>query len=238
MTGLMIGLAVLASLASFVFFIWLAVIAFKQGVGWGLAVLFLPFGVLFFAVKHWSDVKKPFLLHVGTGVASGLFMFIGAAAMTNAAMAQMNDPEFQAQLQAAMEEQVNEAEAEGEMNFETPETPAFEIDETTGVTNLAPRSTPPSIGPSSPSSIPQLSLPTLNDEPIAAARPKSVGASNAERYVGSNVRIVGHKGMETVAKLVSVKRGRLYLERDLSGGTAEFSVPRSDIKALYVMPPR
>ena len=48
--------------------VWLVVRAFQTSVGWGLAVFFLPFANIVFAVKHWSFAKKPFLLSLA-GVA-------------------------------------------------------------------------------------------------------------------------------------------------------------------------
>ena len=39
--------------------------AFKTSVGWGLAVMFLPFAALFFVLNHWEETKKPFLGGLG-----------------------------------------------------------------------------------------------------------------------------------------------------------------------------
>ena len=46
---------------NFVCGVWLLVKAFKVSVGWGLAVMFLPFAGLFFVINHWNDTKQPFL---------------------------------------------------------------------------------------------------------------------------------------------------------------------------------
>ena len=50
--------------------------AFKVSVGWGLAVMFLPFAGLFFIIKNWEDTKTPFLVGLGGGV----LMLIGVFA--------------------------------------------------------------------------------------------------------------------------------------------------------------
>ena len=42
--------------------IWLLVTAFRTSLMWGLLSLFLPFAGLVFAVLHWKDAKKPFLI--------------------------------------------------------------------------------------------------------------------------------------------------------------------------------
>jgi hypothetical protein len=48
--------------------------AFKVSVGWGLAVMFIPFVGLFFIIKNWEDTKTPFLASIGGGV----MMVLGA----------------------------------------------------------------------------------------------------------------------------------------------------------------
>ena len=53
--------------------------AFKVSVGWGLAVMFLPFAALFFVIKNWEDTKTPFLVGIGGGVLMFLGMFMTAA---------------------------------------------------------------------------------------------------------------------------------------------------------------
>lgn len=50
--------------------------AFKVSVGWGLAVMFLPFAGLFFVIKNWEDTKMPFL----GGMAGGLLILLGVIA--------------------------------------------------------------------------------------------------------------------------------------------------------------
>jgi len=60
-------------LLNFVFGVWIVVQAFRVSVGWGLAVMFLPFAGLFFVVNHWQETKTPFL----GGIASGVLMVLG-----------------------------------------------------------------------------------------------------------------------------------------------------------------
>lgn len=244
MSGFLMFLAVALSLASFVFFISLVIKAFRAGTGWGLAVLFLPFAVVVFAIKYWDEARKPFLLHVGSTVASWVMFFLAGMMAFSAAASEfeaaMNDPEFQAEM-ARMQ-----AEAEGNWDGNDD----WKGDEPSSTDTPSPTVTPsngfdatstPSLDV--PSSVPSLDLPTLDSgstegAPLPAVRPKAVNASRADRYVGSRVRIVGRNGMETVATLVGTKNNRLQLERDMSGGIATFSVRRSEIEALYVLPPR
>ncbi len=44
--------------------------AFREGIGWGLAVMFLPFAAMVFLIVHWYEAKKAFVVQLtGFGVA-------------------------------------------------------------------------------------------------------------------------------------------------------------------------
>lgn len=51
--------------------------AFKAHVLWGLGSLFVPLVSLIFVICHWSEVKKPFLVGLGGGVAIVVLAFFG-----------------------------------------------------------------------------------------------------------------------------------------------------------------
>lgn len=53
--------------------------AFQVSVGWGLAVIFIPFASLFFVFNHWADTKKVFLVSVG----GGALAFMGAISIAS-----------------------------------------------------------------------------------------------------------------------------------------------------------
>lgn len=59
--------------------VFILIRAFKVSVGWGLAVMFLPFAALFFVIKNWEDTKTPFLVGIGGGVLMFLGIFMTAA---------------------------------------------------------------------------------------------------------------------------------------------------------------
>jgi hypothetical protein len=67
----LIGVGVLANL---VCGIWILVLAFRKGIGWGLACMFIPFVSLYFVITNWDEAKTPFLASVG-GV---VLAFMGA----------------------------------------------------------------------------------------------------------------------------------------------------------------
>ena len=50
--------------------------AFRTSLLWGLGCIFVPLVSLFFVVCHWSEVKKPFLVNLGTIGAFLAFAFL------------------------------------------------------------------------------------------------------------------------------------------------------------------
>ena len=76
MTGPFFLLALLALLVTGICGIWLLVLAFRVGVLWGLAVFFIPFAVVVFAIRYWSDCKKPFIGQLGGAVAAVIFIVL------------------------------------------------------------------------------------------------------------------------------------------------------------------
>ncbi len=49
--------------------IWFVIAAFREGILWGLGVLFVPFVSLIFLVLGWPEAKRPFFLQLaGLGV--------------------------------------------------------------------------------------------------------------------------------------------------------------------------
>ena len=80
--GLIGFLWFLVSIVSLVAFVWLCVLAFKEHIGWGLAVFFLsPIGAIVFAIKHWQATKKPFLIYAGSTAAFFVLAIFAFSAM-------------------------------------------------------------------------------------------------------------------------------------------------------------
>lgn len=59
-------------------FILLTFAAFRSRIGWGLAVMFIPFAVAFYPIYYWNDARKPFMtftfgmaLWLGTAIVFG-----------------------------------------------------------------------------------------------------------------------------------------------------------------------
>ena len=67
-------LSLLGIVLTFVGGIWIVVIAFKEHIGWGLAVFFIPFVILYYAITRWATCKTPFLIFL----AGFVIMIVGA----------------------------------------------------------------------------------------------------------------------------------------------------------------
>jgi uncharacterized membrane protein len=59
-----IALILLGAVIGIVGGIWFLVAAFREGVLWGLACLFIPIVQFFFLIVHWPEAKKPFFLQL------------------------------------------------------------------------------------------------------------------------------------------------------------------------------
>lgn len=58
--------------------IWFIIAAFREGILWGLGVLFIPFVSLIFLVLGWPEAKRPFFLQLaGLG-----FILVAALALS------------------------------------------------------------------------------------------------------------------------------------------------------------
>jgi hypothetical protein len=56
--------AVIGGIVLGVGWIWFVVTAFRESTSQGLLCLFIPFYAIYYAIKRWSDAKKPFLIYL------------------------------------------------------------------------------------------------------------------------------------------------------------------------------
>lgn len=76
MTALAMGLLVIGGLIGLAAWVWLLVVAFRAGIGWGLLILLLSWTwvpVIIFAVRRWEAAKRPIMLW-----AVGFFLSLAA----------------------------------------------------------------------------------------------------------------------------------------------------------------
>jgi len=231
-------LATLACLVATASFIWLAIVAFKKHILWGLAVLFLPLAPIVFAIMNWHESRKPFLISVGSSVLAIVLVFGagGAAFMMGAPMA-------------------SDAMAVEGFEVETSSNPGYVL---AGATPpAAPESAPVALGREpgtpGPGSSGERELPSITLEPSAvrlepvqsgmAAPMRKVRRSPGdeipldeidETHVGAILRVVSKDGLDSNARLTAVGPTVLSFERDVGIGTVTFDLSHREIEAVYL----
>ncbi len=76
MVGAIIA-AVIGGIVAVVGGIWILITAFRESTSQGLLCMFVPFYVVYYAIKRWSDAKKPLVLGL-----VGLVLFLGGLVPT------------------------------------------------------------------------------------------------------------------------------------------------------------
>lgn len=71
---ILLGIGFLIMLIGNIMFL---VAGFRMHVGWGLALLFLPFAGLLFLILHWDEAKRPFLIGLLGFLLSGMGWALG-----------------------------------------------------------------------------------------------------------------------------------------------------------------
>ena len=228
MFGFIVLLMIVASIASMVGGIWLTVVAFRRNALWGLAVFFIPFANIVYAVKFWDEAKKPFLLHFGSGVACFFIVFLGFFVMAGQVVSELENMEVQ---------------ADSGMSF-SPEPEPTPVART--------RTTPPSMRSSgydipdrpraTPDEIEKMLAEVADESYHALADPKpgageymEVSFDQASSYAGDTVRVTGTDGSDTMGRLSEIRGGSLFLERELSGGLIVVEMARSEIRSIEVV---
>jgi hypothetical protein len=230
---LLAGLACLVAAGSFV---WLAIVAFRTHILWGLAVLFLPLAPIVFAVMNWHDAKKPFLVNLGSSVlAVMLFFGAGGAAFM---MATQMSPETMAVTGPELQVDSNQAYAlaDAAPPDEPEEAPAAldTPDDDEGSSNdhdaLAIALNPSSLREQSE----QASVAQTMRRPRRSPGDEIPVDEIDESYVGSTLRVVSNDGLDSRARLIAVDGAVLSFERDIGIGAVTFDLRPGEIEAVYL----
>jgi hypothetical protein len=216
-----LALLIILSIISLITWIWLLVVAFKEHVLWGLGVFFLsPIVAIVFAIMHWQEAKKPFLIYIITTVlATGIWFNLFFDAFTQSM-------EIAQQQESG---QITEEEAQRRM-FEMfgMEVPAELQQQGSGETSTEDEIT---------RLTEQLEKGNVVEEPQAPQRIEvynPIKLSQVTQYIGRNVQITTRSGIVKKGALKSVKYDRVTLERQLRGGDFAFDVRNSDIARIEV----
>ncbi len=209
-------LFLLATLVSTVGTVALLIAAFRVGVGWGLAVLFLPFANIVFAVKYWDKAKLGILLQLGgTALATVAVFAFGLGAV----MAGRGG------------------------GFEGSDLPMFGgAVEPTPAASPATPTPPPAPEPAptvylpealvdyTPAARPVMPRPTVGPEEEFV-----LTLQNASQRVGWTMRVTTTDGRTFEGDLRSVDDRSMTFERRLNTGSMTFPIPIADIQKLELV---
>lgn len=211
---MMMALFVIGLLAMSISGIWFIIVAFRQHVGWGFAVIFIPFASLVFLIKYWQAARASFLVQL----ISTVLVFAGIAGMGGMEVLRHDSGRL---LTASPR----------------PQTPVVAEFDDTVPTNPGPNS---GSNPGSTSDTPTPATATQHPSPLAAdPRAKTpqpalvaVRIADARKYVGEKLRITTHTHLVREATLKQVQGTTLIFERRLYRGSVSFEMHPRDIDKL------
>lgn len=235
MAGLLSLVAIVFGVVAFAASVWLVVVAFRRSALWGLLSLLVPFAAVAFAIKHWKEARKPFLVSVGAAVASGVLVF-ATAGLAASASARDRAPKPAADPSSADVAQRSPARepapAEGSGALEAaepaPESASAEPIKLRVVGDEAAPAAP--VAPAAPS--PSAALYDAGEVTKDGYAP--VSWNNASGLPGRWVKIVMANGRVHRGEVLKADADGLRLQRWLGGGTIVVDFRRSEIETLYV----
>lgn len=245
-------LAPIIGLVGFVAYIWLVVVAFKESAGWGLLVLFLsPITAIVFAIKFWQESKRPFLVYMGSGVASlgilvAMFSAMGGFAMMSMAQ-QMNQGDVSEEQVAVMIEQTMDKwedsgllDEEEQQQLDVMRQELHNLREEAEHETAPPPVEVPSIQADPDPAARQLRVVPPKAEPQAEAPPVRSGRISvkaATGHVGEFVRAVTRDEREHIGRIVRADGNSILLETHLSAGTFSYELTAREIDTLDLLRP-
>lgn len=217
----MIALVVILAIASLITWIWLVVAAFKEHVGWGIGMIFLPFPLaIVFAVMHWQEAKKPFLAYMLTNI---LFMVVWFKMFYSV---------FSESMELAQQQEsgeISEEEAQRRMfemlGMEVP--PEFQKQEETTTQDEIAKLTEEleQGGQTEPAAPP---------EPVKVETWKPIKLSQAKRHVGKVIQITTINGVVKQGTLREVRYNSIVMDREYRGGNFTFEVLNRTVDKVAV----
>jgi len=201
----------------------IVVAAFRQGVLWGLACLFLPFAAIVFVILHWEETRPWLFLNVGgllVATLGSVFNPAGGDLANFAQPAGWQDP-VPIIIPEAQEPDRGRAPAEETRVEDDPLGAVLALPPGTGQGAVAP---PPveDAAPATPAESPQ----RTREEIIA---PSQVG-----RYLNRLVEITKTDGERFKARIREEHDEILLVERPVGGGSITFNLRRSEIREIKI----
>jgi hypothetical protein len=205
--------------------LWLVTLAFKQGAGWGLGCLIVPFVSVVFLILYWDEAKRPFLFAILGGALAGAG-FAGVGPDNLSRVTAVGLPS-------------------GRRTTPTPRNPLLRT--TTG--SLGPSSvaypTPTATTTADPLQVPDALPATPKPQappagmlppplPPAARTHLLITVGELDKYHGRSMRVRMKDGRVVIGYLLGVDHGIIKMDRELGRGIAAFQLPVEDVQEILL----
>lgn len=241
-------LALLASLISIVLlvsYVWLAVVAFKQRVLWGvLVVLLSPITAIIFAVKYWVEAKKPFLIFIvcftlNFAYLGYMFVHMGGPEMLEMADRMENGDFAEEDALNFIEDTMARMDTSGLLDAQEKRDLAemqtmldtFKADSQRPQAEV---NDPPKVDPA-PQSRPAAPQKHPYERPRLTYQ--DVKTFELASFINTPIRVFDQQGREHNVTLLGVEDEGLKLRKNVSGGTFDFNLSNSNIERIQALIP-
>jgi len=230
--------AVILIIIAMVSYLWLMVEGFKKHIVWGIGIFFIPFISIVFAVVHWKEAKKPFLINLLSSILLVAVLFEPMTAAMKESVQVMQRVETgeltEQQAQQMMVDRMRQILMGDTVTITdddllTPEEQEIQaLQAELKIKNDAARA-------SQAYAQEQASKRVQVEKELRKVNVFTpIKLSQAKKYVGQKLRIVSFEGIERQGILRSAGFDRLTLDRKLAGGQFNFDVLTKDIKTIEV----
>jgi hypothetical protein len=240
-------LALLASLVGVVLlisYIWLAVVAFRRRILWGvLVLLFSPITAIIFAIKYWVEARQPFLVYMVSSTLifayfGYMFVHMGGPEMLEMAD-RMEQGEFtEAEAFDFMQNTMDRMETSGLLDAQEQQDLAqmqTVLDEIKGDFEPAREDS------GNPVEAAPVLLRPIKNRPYPYQRPsmtfQDVPLSKLTALINAPIRVFDRQGREHNVTLLGMENGDLKLRKNIAGGTFDFGLPSDNVQRIQALEP-
>ncbi len=241
-------LALLASLVGIILlasYIWLAVVAFRRRVLWGVLVLLLsPITAVIFAAKYWVEAKEPFLLFMVCftlyfSYTGYIFVHMGGPEMFDMAD-RMERGEFtEEDAFNFIEDTMDRMGSSGLLDAQEKQDLAEMQTMLNALKEDYQRPQAESNDRFTADPAPESSRPTPQNYPYERPRLtyQDVPLPGLTTLINMPIRVFDRQGREHNVTLLGVEDGNLKLRKNIGSGTFDYELPNAKIERIQALAP-
>ncbi len=242
------SLALLASLVGIVLlgsYIWLAVVAFKRRILWGVLVLLLsPITAIIFACKYWLEAKKAFLVYIVCfilyfGYTGYLFIHLGGPEMFEMADSIEHGQLSEEDALNFMQNTIDRMDSSGLLDAQEKQDLAKMQEIFDELKRDHSRSQADVYKPSATEHPSNTSVLTPQTRPYERPRLtyQDVALSELAAFINMPIRVFDREGRQHNVTLLGMEAGNLKLRKNVGGGTFDFAMSDTKIERIQALSP-